>query len=315
MNGAVQARRNGLAFGLSALIHLALVALLLNQEYRPYNLPSPTTEPIQMEIERVPEAVIIPPPPPVTPPVLKEEPIKPPVTTPPVTTPTPEPQVVVKVKPVAAAVSAKPAPLVAKAIPTPSLTPAPIFTPAPEPIAPPAPKAQTAPAPAISAPAAPRLNLHKPEKEAPAGVLTLPMAPSSAPRSGGAPPGGAEEPGMGSSRLQGLTPFPPGAFPSGGLGLRGSLVGCANSQAVGLSSVERAHCNQRFGVDVAKAPHLDGMSPEKRAAFDRTVEKETAWKAYRDSIPANGTPPGPNGQGRLGPLQPQGLLQNVIPHN
>jgi hypothetical protein len=90
-------------------------------------------------------------------------------------------------------------------------------------------------------------------------------------------------------------------------------VGCANSQAVGLSSVERAHCAERFGVDVARAPHLDGMSPDKRAAFDRAIEKADAWRNYRDSIPANGTDPGPNGMGRLGSSTPDSVLQ-TIPH-
>jgi hypothetical protein len=311
MTGFFASRRNSLALGLSVLIHLVILAALLNEPYRPYILPTPPSAPIEMEIERVPEPITIPPPPPEP---VKQEKIQPPTPTPPIIKPVVQPLVVVKVKPVVAAAPTKAAPLVAKAVPAPTLTPTPDLTPTPAPVAPPVPRATTA-AVAPPSPAAPRLNLHKSEKDAPAGAPTLPMAPAPAARQGGGQPAGAEEPGMGSSRLQGLTPFPPGAFPSGGPGLRGSLVGCANSQAVGLSSVERAHCNERFGVDVAKAPHLDGISPEKRAAFDKSVDKQNSWKAYRDSIPPNGTPPGPNGQGRLGPLQPQGLLQSVIPHN
>jgi hypothetical protein len=93
--------------------------------------------------------------------------------------------------------------------------------------------------------------------------------------------------GGGGSRLQGLVPFPGGVLPNGGPGLRGSLVGCANSQAVGLSSVERAHCDQRFGAAVGAAPHLDGIAPAKRAAFDHAVEKADRDRAYRNSSTAH----------------------------
>jgi hypothetical protein len=75
-------------------------------------------------------------------------------------------------------------------------------------------------------------------------------------------------------------------MPSGGSGLRGSLVGCANANAVGLSSVERAHCDQRFGAAVGAAPHLDDIPPDKRAAFDRAVEKADRDRAYRNSSTA-----------------------------
>ena len=60
-------------------------------------------------------------------------------------------------------------------------------------------------------------------------------------------------------------------MPSGGSGLRGSLVGCANAESVRLSSVERAHCNERFGVEITRAPVLDGINPAKRAAFDKAA--------------------------------------------
>ena len=95
------------------------------------------------------------------------------------------------------------------------------------------------------------------------------MAPSPSQSSGGAPPGDVQQaPG---SRLSGLNPFPTGMFPSGGTGLRGTLVGCANADSVHLSSVERAHCNERFGVEISRAPVLDGIAPSKRAAFDKAA--------------------------------------------
>ncbi len=326
MTRAILSRRNSLALGLSALFHVVLVAILLSGTYRPYDLPTPPAAPIEMEIERVPEPDVVPPPPPIvrreilpedlfTPPT----PEVPPLVTPPIPTPapTPSPQpapVVAKVRPVTPVQTTKPSPLTAKAVPNPSLAPVPtpVFTPAPVVAAAPKPAQATASAPVTSQT---HLNIHKAEKEAPAGVATLPMAPSAAaPRpSGGGPSGGPQEAGMNSSRLKGLSPFPPGSLPSGGPGLRGSLVGCANSQAVGLSSVERAHCAERFGVDVARAPHLDGMSADKRAAFDREIDKADAWRSYRDSIPANGTDPGPNGMGRLGSSTPDSVLQ-TIPH-
>jgi hypothetical protein len=144
---------------------------------------------------------------------------------------------------------------------------------------------------AAPGPEAPHLNIHKSEKEAPAGVPTLPMAPSpNQPPPGGrtaGPPGGrAPQGGGGGSRLQGLVPYPGGSLPSGGPGLRGSLVGCANAGAVGLSSVERAHCDQRFGSSMGSAPHLDGIPPDRRAGFDHDVEKADRARAYRNSTTA-----------------------------
>ncbi len=322
MTRATVSRRNSLALGLSTLLHVVLVAILLSGTYRPYDLPTPPSEPIEMEIERIPAPEVIPPPPaerqPVTPQETKPQPPTPtpPVVTPPIPTPvpTPSPQpapVVAKVRPVTPVQATKPSPLAAKAVPNPSVAPVPtpVFTPAPVVAATPKPAQAAAPVTSQT-----HLNIHKAEKEAPAGVATLPMAPSAgAPRTAATGPSGSEVPGMNSSRLKGLSPYPPGSLPSGGPGLRGSLVGCANSQAVGLSSVERAHCAERFGVDVARAPHLDGMSPDKRAAFDRAIEKADAWRNYRDSIPANGTDPGPNGMGRLGSSTPDSVLQ-TIPH-
>jgi type IV secretory pathway VirB10-like protein len=287
--------RNSVAFGVSALFHVAVVFILLFQESGPYQLPTPPSPPVEMEIERIPQPVTIPPPPAVQPPT-------PPLTAPPVPAPTPA----TRVRPVVPVQSAPTAPVVARPLAAPSFTPlaAPEFTPTPAPARPAAPLASTA----TSAPAISRLNVHKSEKNAPAGAPTLPIAPSPAPA--GRAGGGA--PAIGGSRLGGLTPYGPGAMPSGGLGIRGSLVGCANADAVGLSSVERARCNERFGVDMARAPHLDGISPDKRAEFDKTVEKQNAWKAYRDAVPATTTPGGHVIAGQPD-AQPQGLLQQVFP--
>ena len=306
VTSATSSTRTGLALGISAVLHLALVLLLLFDQTLPYDLPTPPAPPIEMEIERIPEPITLPPPP--IPPTQAQIPV-PIVPVPPI----PKPPMTTAVRPVAQTQAAPPAPPIARALSIPTFTPipTPVITPAPTP-------SQTAAAAAAvvaPSPAIPRLNIHKPEKQAPAGVLTLPMAPAPAQRAGGGQPLGGEEPGLGSSRLKGLTPFTYGPMPSGGPGLRGSLVGCANAEAVALSSVERAHCNERFGVDAARAPGLDLIPREKRAAFDKSADRQNSWKAYRDTVPANGTPPGPNGMGRLGPLQPQGLIQDVMPHN
>ena len=107
------------------------------------------------------------------------------------------------------------------------------------------------------------------------------MAPSAA--SGGAPARGGGAPANGAaanalnaavgSRLNGLSPYPGGVMPGGGAGLRGTLVGCANPNAVGLSSVERAHCLERLGYGAVGQAHYDGISAAKRAAYDAAAAR------------------------------------------
>jgi hypothetical protein len=337
VSGQKRTLRNAVALGASALVHLVALAVFLVQGAAQYQLPEPETPPVEVEI--VPRMEVIPPPEPM-PPIPKAIPERqtaPPVTTTPKTqpvtpqpttpqlaaAPTPAPPRIKLERPALAAPAAPKAPLVAKpspsaaisATPVPTLIPTPSAAPAPVPPrpAPAAPAASTAPAPV-----APRLNIHKSEKEAPAETPTLPMAPSSTPppAGGGRPAaagggGGGGEPGIGGSRLQGLVPYPPGSMPGGGSGLRGSLVGCANAQAVGLSSVERAHCESRFGVNGASAPHLDGIAPDKRAAFDRAADSGERDRAYRGATsgPARWTvAPGGGAAGGLpssmSPLKP-----------
>jgi hypothetical protein len=72
-------------------------------------------------------------------------------------------------------------------------------------------------------------------------------------------------------------------MPSGGGGLRGTLVGCANAEAVRLSAAERDKCNERFGVDIGAAPKIDGISASKRAAFDKAAASQEADRRYRAS--------------------------------
>ena len=256
-------RRDGVALIASATAHIVVIAILVSQATPEYVLPEPPAPPMDVQIMRIPEI----PPPPIVPPKMTPRKIvtqaaPPPAPAPPTPEPKPTPAPPAPQKPL----PAKPTPpkpttvVVAPARPTPP-------TPQPQPPKP-APPKPAPPSPPSPAPAPAKLNIHKPKEEAPASVATLPMAPSPAPASAGAPPGGSQAP---SSRLSGLNPFPLGAFPSGGTGLRGTLVGCANADSVHLSSVERAHCNERFGVEITRAPALDGIAPSKRAAFDKAA--------------------------------------------
>jgi hypothetical protein len=149
-----------------------------------------------------------------------------------------------------------------------------------------------------------KLNLHKSNHEIPSNVPTLPLAPGGAVASGGGPQGGGAPgaPGaLGGSRLNGLSPYPYGALPSGGPGLRGTLVGCANANAVNLTNVERARCDERFGVEAAHAPALDGIDPAKRARFDRTADRQ---ERSRNSGMPVGTDKGSGTIGGLGDTHP-----------
>ena len=258
--------RDGAALIASAVAHLVVIAFLVSQSPPAYVLPEPPAPPMDVQIMRAPDI----PPPPVVPPKMTPRKVLTEVAPPPSPTPpTPEP------KPTPAP-PAPPKPLPAKPTPpkptTVVVAPAPPTPPKPTPQPPkPAPPRPAPPSPPSPAPAPTKLNIHKPKENAPASVATLPMAPSPAPASqagAGAPAFGGQAPG---SRLSGLTPFPLGSMPSGGTGLRGTLVGCANTDSVKLSSVERAHCNERFGVEITRAPVLDGIAPAKRAAFDRAA--------------------------------------------
>ena len=266
MNTASTRRRSGAALFLSAIAHVVIIAFLVSQAAPEYVLPEPPASPMDVQIIKAPDL----PPPPIVPPkmtprkILTQTPPHP-APTPPLPTPTP---------PTPAAAPAKPT--VAK--PSPVKAPPVVVAPTPTPSPPRQPPQPAPPKPAAAAPAptpAPaKLNIHKPEKDAPANIATLPMAPSPAPaRPAGSPTTGAPP---GASRLSGLTPFPLGSMPSGGSGLRGTLVGCANADSVRLSSVERAHCSERFGVEMTRAPVLDGIAPAKRAAFDRAAERQEA---------------------------------------
>ncbi len=305
MSGRKRNGRTATAVIVSAVFHIVILAILVSQAPPVYVFPPSTAAPMDVQITPMPEI----PPPPITPPKIpptpKPLPTPPPKATPtppkpPTPTPTPpQPTPATPTPPTPAPpkpTPTPPKPTPPKPAPTPTpVTPTPAPKPAPAPPAPPAPNpGPPKPAPPAAVVRPSPLNLHKQDKEAPANVPTFPMAPPAGPAGqAGAPAGGG---GLtNEQKLNGIGLIPYGAMPSGGPGLRGSLVGCANAQAVGLSSAERAHCNERFGDSLAHAPVLDGMDPAKRAAFDKEVGREEARRKYRDSTYSGAAPSEPGG--------------------
>ncbi len=275
--GAKRTRRNAAAFALSAAFHFFLIVVFVHDFTPPYPLQEAPAPP--MEVEIVPPEQITPP---VVPPIVyhvvpPQKPVPPlvkpvrelpkpptPHAAPAPTPPAPSPQVRETLAP--------PKVVTAQKAPTANLAPTPQVNFKPQTLAPPS---LTTPGPLI-------LNLHQAAKPAPAGTPSLPMAPPG----GATPPPGAASPGGGRNGLSGL---PYGAMPSGGSGLRGSLIGCANAGAVHLSGAERSHCNDRFGESASDAPVLDPISAAKRSELDKQAAKQERDDKYRDATPIGTT--------------------------
>ena len=309
MSGKGRQRRNATGLVTSVVLHLFVLGLIVSQRPPDFDLmssravPEPVTPAPQpaMDVRIMKLAA----PPKIVPPALPSAPIPTRRPAPP-QQPQPEPQPVVPphpkvlpptpAAPVPTPVQQAPAP--SRPVPTP--VPSPIPTPSPQKPAPaprPAPartasevKAAPSPTPttakpgaALKATATMPLNIHKAAQAAPAGVATLPMAPAAAAAGRPAGPTTAQSGAPGGSRLNGLNPYPYGFMPSGGGGLRGTLVGCANAEAVKLSGAERDKCNERFGVDIAGAPKIDSIPAGKRSTFDKAAATDAAWGKYRAS--------------------------------
>ncbi len=73
-------------------------------------------------------------------------------------------------------------------------------------------------------------------------------------------------------------------MPGGGGGLRGTLVGCANPDAVHLSGAERNNCADRLGAKIGAAPNMT-LSPAKRQEYDAAAARQEQDRKYRDSAP------------------------------
>lgn len=121
--------------------------------------------------------------------------------------------------------------------------------------------------------AASPLRPRPPRLVAPASVTPLGVAPV---------PG----PGAPAARGLGVHPAPLPEGPRGDLrtALRGSSVGCANAEAVGLNRREVEHCDERLGAAARNAPVYDApMDAAKRRGFEAQALRQQADRAYRDA--------------------------------
>jgi hypothetical protein len=116
-----------------------------------------------------------------------------------------------------------------------------------------------------------------------------PRAPRLAPPSSVTPLGVAPVPAPGPPTTRPPTAIHPAPLPEGPRGdlrtaLRGSSVGCANAQAVGLNRREQERCDERLGAMARNAPVYDApMDAAKRRGFEAQALKQQADRAYRDA--------------------------------
>jgi len=125
--------------------------------------------------------------------------------------------------------------------------------------------------------------------------------------------------GPGAAGLAAPGPSAPG-LPSGvASALRGSVVGCANAAALGLSDTERAGCRDRLAAGAALAPLRSGIPTDKRAYYDTIVATEAAYRSDAGGAHGPGVFCYPGGHGarplphaiKIGPCYiepPQGML-------
>lgn len=110
----------------------------------------------------------------------------------------------------------------------------------------------------------------------PSPIAPLPLAPALSPGSA-RPPGGfgvGEHPG----------PLPAQARGDLKRALRGSTVGCANRDTVGLTRREREACDEAFGRGAADARFIEPpMDPAKRRAYDAVAARKAAERREREA--------------------------------
>jgi hypothetical protein len=93
-------------------------------------------------------------------------------------------------------------------------------------------------------------------------------------------------PGPSAGRGIGVHPAPLPEGPRGDLrtALRGSSVGCANAEAVGLNRRELEHCDERLGAAVRNALVYGApMDPMKRNAFEQQAIRQRIARAQREA--------------------------------
>ena len=93
--------------------------------------------------------------------------------------------------------------------------------------------------------------------------------------------------------------------------LRGSPVGCANPDAVGLTRAERAACLEQLGKGAKTAPFPGlGLAREKQTAFDAAAAAKEARRRDLEAPP----PAGPEQAGASGPVWRQPPDPHVSPN-
>jgi hypothetical protein len=76
-----------------------------------------------------------------------------------------------------------------------------------------------------------------------------------------------------------------------GSGLRGSLIGCVDAEAVKLTAAELARCQERFGANARIAPRMDPIGSTRRTSLNDEAAKEEATRKYLGSMnPATAEP-------------------------
>lgn len=166
--------------------------------------------------------------------------------------------------------------------------------------------ARSLPVPRRPAPATqrPLTRTRGPSSPAAAAIATPPprSEPSAAPGPSASAPG----------------PVAAGA-PSGvASALRGSLVGCANAAAAGLSDAERTGCRNLLAAGAATAAYRSGIPAEKRVYYDAVLAAEATFRSDAGGGHGPGVLCVPGGKGKplphaikIGPCwlePPQGML-------
>lgn len=79
--------------------------------------------------------------------------------------------------------------------------------------------------------------------------------------------------------------------------LRGSVVGCANARALGLSRAEIEECERRLAAGAKDAPFRGlGLDAEKETELGRAAARKDAYTRYRNAPPPPGVSGGSSGQ-------------------
>ena len=68
--------------------------------------------------------------------------------------------------------------------------------------------------------------------------------------------------------------------------LRGSLLGCANAQAVNLTAAEREACRHTVAQGAQIAPYISNVPPEKREYYAALADSEA--RMYRENMGGHG---------------------------